>query len=548
MDSTQPLSAIKLDSHELVSHLRSVANDLSRLEREFLDGLLKSLGFDRGLLFRVRGENSRLNCGRRLSDGGVVREVSPDLFPMQSSGLPDALVDQVIQSDESSIRLFTSSSEPQFVVLCQSCPLIAGERIVLYMDVPVDSLPPEVASTDLAGELEATLGAAWPLIRSAYLEQDLLRMRSERVAMSVTEPETGESVDDEESEDGEEAWVLSHDELPTYHGIIGESEGLKKIYEVVEKIKDTDFNVCVLGESGTGKELLAQAIHYAGCRSEAKFVSESCGAISETLLESELFGHVKGAFTGADESRKGLFELANGGTLFLDEIGDMSEGMQRKLLRVLQEGIIRPIGSKEMIHVDVRVIYASNRDLRLLVEKGTFRADLYYRLNVITLEIPPLRDRMDDVPLLVKGILTKLQKAGFRRRLSRSALRALMSYSWPGNVRELENVLQRLAVTGTRRLVTRKEILPLLDGGPARSYVGEGIEDDEGDNQIVLRIPQRQTFNEIISECEKAVLLNSLKENRWNKSRVTKVLQIPRQSLYNKIAKYKLRKKLKSEA
>ena len=183
----------------------------------------------------------------------------------------------------------------------------------------------------------------------------------------------------------------------------------------------------------------------------------------------------------------------------------------------------------------------------MLVEKGTFRPDLYYRLNVIAMEIPPLRDRMEDVPYLVKGILSKLQKEGFRRRLSQSAIRALMSYSWPGNVRELENVLRRLAVTGSRRLVTRKEILPLLAGGPARSYIGEGVEENEGENQIVLRIPQRQTFNEIIAECEKAVLLNALRENRWNKSRVTKVLQIPRQSLYNKIAKYKLRNKRAGE-
>ena len=191
--------------------------------------------------------------------------------------------------------------------------------------------------------------------------------------------------------------------------------------------------------------------------------------------------------------------------------------------------------------MDVRVLCASNKDLRLLVEKGSFRADLYYRLNVISIELPPLRDRIEDVPHLVRHSLSGIAKEdGASRKLSESAMNALMSYSWPGNVRELINVLRRVMITGTRRLVTRKEILPMLSGGPARSYVGEGAEELE--NQILLRIPRRSTFNEIISECEKAVLLNALKENRWNKSRVTKVLKIPRQSLYNKIAKYELKR------
>jgi transcriptional regulator with GAF, ATPase, and Fis domain len=544
MDSTQSVNALNLSLRDLVDRLHGVAGDLTELERVFVDGLLQKVGFTRGVLFHGSSQSVAgllPVCGRTF-DGDECAELtaSPDV----SSDLAAStrIVKQVVESGDPAIQLFTSPSEPQLVVLCQSCRLSDLERAVLYLDVPVDRFSPEAASADLAAELEQTLKLAWPVLRAAYLEQELSRLRDVEASLSP-----GLDDDDLDFEAGEEteeqAWALSEDDLPVFHGIIGRSQGLKKIFEVVGKIKDTDFNVCILGESGTGKELLAKAIHDAGRRRDAQFVSENCGAISETLLESELFGHVKGAFTGAEENRQGLFELATGGTLFLDEIGDMSEGMQRKLLRVLQERVIRPIGSKETISVDVRVICASNRDLRMLVEKGGFRADLYYRLNVIMLDIPPVRERMEDVPYLVKGLLVKLQKEGFRRRLSQSAIRALMSYNWPGNVRELENVLRRLAIMGSRRLVTRKEILPLLSGGPARSYIGEGVGENENDNQIVLRIPQRQTFNEIIAECEKAVLLNALRENRWNKSRVTKVLQIPRQSLYNKIAKYKLRKK-----
>lgn len=545
MDFKQSVNTLKLSLRDLVDRLHAVEGDLSELETVFLDGLLQNVGFTRGILFHGSSASTdalRPVCGRTF-DGDECAELTASPDAANDLASSTTIVRRVVDSGNPSLQLFTSQSDPQLVMICQSCRLSDSERAVLYMDVPADRLLAEAASTEIAVELEQTLKAAWPVLRAAYLEQEVARLRSGEA--SPNEDFEMESDGGEESE--EQAWVLSDDQLPVFHGIIGKSQGLIKIFEVVEKIKDTDFNVCILGESGTGKELFAKAVHEAGSRRDAKFVSENCGAISETLLESELFGHVKGAFTGADENRKGLFELATGGTLFLDEIGDMSEGMQRKLLRVLQEGIIRPIGSKEMIQVDVRVICASNRDLRLLVEKGTFRADLYYRLNVITLEIPPVRDRMEDVPYLVKGLLGKLQKEGFRRRLSQSAIRALMSYSWPGNVRELENVLRRLAVTGSRRLVTRKEILPLFSGGPARSYIGEGVEENENDNQIVLRIPQRQTFNEIVAECEKAVLLNALRENRWNKSRVTKVLQIPRQSLYNKIAKYKLRKKRAGE-
>ena len=326
----------------------------------------------------------------------------------------------------------------------------------------------------------------------------------------------------------------------SYYGIIGRDEKIRKIIEIIEKVKDSNLNICICGESGTGKELVARAIHQAGNRGKRDFVSENCGAISETLLESELFGHVKGAFTGADEDRQGLFSAADKGVLFLDEIGDMSENMQCKLLRTLQEGVVRPVGGRDSFAVDTRVICASNTDLKQLVGKGVFRADLFYRLNVISIDLPPLRQRRADIPLLVKHFLDTISREeGVRRRLSSSASKALVDYGWPGNVRELSNVLRKVLLTSEDKEIARKDLTPFLSAAaPGAACLGDGIEKDT--DHLVLRIPLRESFNEIIDECERLVLLNALTEGGWNKSRVTRALSIPRQSLYNKIAKYDL--------
>ena len=334
----------------------------------------------------------------------------------------------------------------------------------------------------------------------------------------------------------------------SYYGIIGRDEKIRKIIEIIEKVKDSNLNICICGESGTGKELVARAIHQAGNRGKRGFVSENCGAISETLLESELFGHVKGAFTGADEDRQGLFSAADKGVLFLDEIGDMSENMQRKLLRTLQEGVVRPVGGRDSFAVDTRVICASNTDLKHLVGKGVFRADLFYRLNVISIDLPPLRQRRADIPLLVKHFLDTIRREeGVRRRLSSSASKALVDYGWPGNVRELSNVLRKVLLTSEDKEIARKDLTPFLSAAaPGTACLGDGIEKDT--DHLVLRIPLRESFNEIIDECERLVLLNALTEGGWNKSRVTRALSIPRQSLYNKIAKYDLERPSSGDA
>jgi transcriptional regulator with PAS, ATPase and Fis domain len=225
--------------------------------------------------------------------------------------------------------------------------------------------------------------------------------------------------------------------------IVGESAAVKRLLVLVERVATSDVPILLRGESGSGKELVARAVHSSSGRAERPFVSENCGALPETLLESALFGHVRGAFTGALRPRIGLFEAADGGTLFLDEIGEMSLGMQTKLLRVLEDGMVRPLGSERAREVDVRVIAATHRDLEQMVSERSFREDLYYRLNVIALPIPPLRERSSDIPLLVRHFLEKHGPADRKPTIARDALEALTRHPWPGNVRQLENELRR---------------------------------------------------------------------------------------------------------
>lgn len=243
--------------------------------------------------------------------------------------------------------------------------------------------------------------------------------------------------------------------------LVGDSAKMLEIYRQVEKIAKTNSTVLLLGESGTGKELVAKAIHVASPRSAASFVTVNCSAMPETLLESELFGYVKGAFTGASSNRKGLFETASGGSIFLDEIGSIPVSMQSKLLRVLQEKEIRPVGATASISVDVRVVAATNEDLPAKIAKGEFREDLYFRLSVIPLVVPPLRERVEDIPSLASHFLSVFEKENKRKlELSKEALAALQSYPWPGNVRQLENLLKRLATLNESGSIGFPELPP----------------------------------------------------------------------------------------
>ena len=228
-------------------------------------------------------------------------------------------------------------------------------------------------------------------------------------------------------------------------GIIGRSPPIVKLSKMIVRVGASHANVLIEGDSGTGKELVARAIHLASPRCDGVFLGENCAALSESLIESELFGHVRGAFTGAERDRRGLFALADGGTLFLDEIGDMSPRIQAKLLRVLQEGEFRPVGGRDLIRTDLRIISATNRDLQTMVESGSFRADLYYRLDVVGLKLPLLKERREDIPMLAEYFLSRIRGEA-PKGISREALEMMTRYHWPGNVRELQNVIERASV------------------------------------------------------------------------------------------------------
>jgi len=313
-----------------------------------------------------------------------------------------------------------------------------------------------------------------------------------------------------------------------YSEIVTKSPALHEIFETIDKLSHLSVAVLIQGESGTGKELVARAIHANSLRRDRPFVSENCGALTETLLESELFGYVRGAFTGATQDRKGLFEVADGGTLFLDEVGDMSPGMQKKLLRAIQEGVIRRVGGKDYIPVDVRIISATNKDLTHEVKEGRFREDLFYRLNVITIRLPALRERREDIPLLIDYFLDRIaRETGERKAVDPEATRILCRYAWPGNVRELQNEVRRLhtlsgPVIGPETLSEKL----LTDGAPDAEDLSAGFE--------------AMTLESATEKLERELIRKALVRCRGNKSRVAKVLAVPKTSLYSKLHKYGL--------
>lgn len=305
---------------------------------------------------------------------------------------------------------------------------------------------------------------------------------------------------------------------PQNFGIIGESEGMLKVFRTIEKIRSTNATVLISGESGTGKELVARAVHYGGKGSKAPFVPVNCGGIPDTLLESELFGHVKGAFTGATETRTGFFQTAEGGTIFLDEISNTSLAMQAKLLRVLQEKEFYMVGSKKPLKANVRVIAATNVDLMQLVKKGLFREDLYYRLYILYIELPPLRDRGNDIDLLIDFFKTKYSGELNRGDISFTprALKALRNYSWPGNVRELQNLVHRLVILAEEDVIDVPDLPESFRYSASRS---KGLD---------------RTLQEVEQEYIQAVLA----ANKNNISRTAGILGIDRKTLREKIKRY----------
>lgn len=312
------------------------------------------------------------------------------------------------------------------------------------------------------------------------------------------------------------------DEIIKPDNLIGESFQMKKIYELIHSVARTDTTVIIRGESGTGKELVAKAIHINSNRKYFPIITVNCGALTESLLESELFGHEKGSFTGAQFKRKGKFEMADRGTIFLDEIGSISLKMQIELLRIIETKQFNRVGGNELIKSDFRVITATNEPLEELVKAGKFREDLYYRLNVFTIVIPPLRERRDDIPLLVNFFLDKFSTAMNKKikNVSKEAMDFLINHNWPGNVRELENAIERAMVVGK-----------------TSSIIVEDLPFHVSSNNFEFNSEEKS-----LSAMERKYILNILNENSWNISKAAQILEIDRVTLYNKISKYNLRK------
>lgn len=318
----------------------------------------------------------------------------------------------------------------------------------------------------------------------------------------------------------------------SFDQIIGESEAMQKVFDVVRKVADTRSNVLICGESGTGKELIARAIHYNSSRSRMPFVAVNCSALPEPLLESELFGHMKGSFTGAVSNKPGLFEVANGGTVLLDEISETSPAIQVKLLRVIQERAFRRVGGTSEVKVDVRIIAATNKDLGKAIAEGTFREDLYYRLDVIPIHLPPLRLRIGDIPLLARHFLEKFSRENGKAVLSLTpgAMRMLIAHEWKGNVRELENVLERTVAFAGGPEITEEDLAGCLHASsaahaPATDLPEEGVD-----------------LEALINSIEKDLLLKALERSKWVRKKAARLLRLNTRSFRYRLEKYAIKR------
>ncbi|MDE0395142.1 MAG: sigma-54 dependent transcriptional regulator [Gammaproteobacteria bacterium] len=328
-----------------------------------------------------------------------------------------------------------------------------------------------------------------------------------------------------------ESVALLRSEVDERHEIVGASSALRRVLERVERVAPTDARVLITGENGTGKELVARAVHRLSHRADRAFVELNCAAIPAELIESELFGHMKGSFTGAVRDRAGKFEQANSGTLFLDEIGDMSMSAQAKVLRALEEGYVTRVGGQKTRSVDVRIVTATNKDLAAEIDAGRFREDLFYRLNVVPVHVPPLRERREDIPMLVNHFQRQIgTRQGLpSREIEPDALARLARLEWPGNVRELRNTVERLLILASGDAITVEDVEAI----GSRDHVQDGLGGD------LLGTP---TFREFKERAERAFLSEKLRENDWNVSETARLLDMPRSNLYKRIDRFGLRR------
>ncbi|PIK14154.1 sigma-54 dependent transcriptional regulator [Halobacteriovorax sp. JY17] len=422
------------------------------------------------------------------------------------------------------------------------------------------------AKVEIGGEVLGSV-FAYPFVSSSITEEEVEEIKKHMISEGANESDASAAVDGlrrlfpREIEYLQELVELVADEIKTfhseiskretrikelnselgdkyrYHMMIGKSKGMQQIYRLLEKISSSESSVLIQGSNGTGKELVAKAIHFYSPRKEKQFVALNCSAFNDNLLDSELFGHMKGSFTGAIKDKAGLFEVANGGTLFLDEIGDTSLSMQVKLLRVLQEGTYLPVGAHAPKKTDVRILAATNKDLKAMMASGEFREDLYYRINVINVNLPSLKDRAEDIPILMDHFLKKrCDESGIAmKQFSKKCLEVLLDYHWPGNVRELENEIERLVVlAGEDKMITPDLLSPrILESGDKPVAVSRGINTNG-------------SLKEALEELEAMMIKEGLKRCNYNKSKLSKELGVSRASLIMKVDKYDLDKRKKA--
>jgi transcriptional regulator with GAF, ATPase, and Fis domain len=505
---------------------------------QIVDALIDLTGAERGfvLLAEEGGGSERKVIAARNFDREAVRDALAKVSKTVerqafSSGDPvivtDATMDERFSEMESVLNLRLRS------ILCVPMRGREGPIGTIYLDNRFEK-----------GVFEER---QIPLIR-AFADQASLALENARLhevnAQRLQELETAKAEVDElnrilsdrtakmsvELQEVKEHVLRERAEAPlkySYTNIVGQSRKMVDLFHLLDKVTDSDVPVLIQGESGTGKELVARAIHFNGPRKERPFVSENCAAIPESLLESELFGYARGAFTGATADKKGLFEVAAGGTLFLDEIGDMPFDMQKKLLRVLQEKEVRPVGGKRTIPVDVRILSASNQDLRRLVAENKFREDLFYRLNVITVELPPLRDRAEDIPLLVDRFLQEIADSSStpKKTVSDEAMLALRRYAWQGNVRELRNEIHKA------HALSDKVILPIILSDGVRRATSE-----PAPVPLLGKKPLKELVREVVDDHERRAIQEALRKTRGRKAQAARLLGISRPTLDAKLS------------
>ena len=456
-----------------------------------------------------------------VDDEAAIREALQTFFADE-----DYKVTTCVTADEA-LKLFRKPNEQTFDVILSdvNLPGMSGHQFVRALKEFLGELPPTIMMTaygSIESAVEAMKLGAFDYLAKPF-QLDDLQTKVDRILQfsarkeSVPHPQKREKQQD------------------ALGGLIGKSPQMQKILDLVRRVSKVDSNVLVLGESGTGKEVVARAIHSLSPRSGHPFIAINCAAIPESLLESELFGHSKGAFTGAVSDKRGLIEEADGGVLFLDEIGDMDIGLQAKLLRVIQERKVKPVGQNQLRNIDIRIIAATHRDLQKAMETGAFREDLYYRLNVMPISLPPLRERMEDIPLLAEHFMKKALPAMGRQitGFTSQAMEKLMAHPWKGNVRQLANVIERAIIFCDRDMIEEQHIVYMNDATESSTPVASET------NSVSSTDGKLLTFEEM----EKLGMIKALQKTDGNKEESAKLLGISRKTFYRKEKEYGLVKK-----